>query len=71
MGVIRKLFIFSIFFVVVLMFCNTAFALVSSETQITTNAAYQSDPEIYGDKVVWTDWGYDSGDIYEGSFNQH
>lgn len=42
--------------------------MMGTETQITTNNSSQSNPDIYEDRIVWTDWrngdGYSSSDIY-------
>jgi beta propeller repeat protein len=42
--------------------------IIGTETQITTNNSRQSNPDIYEDRIVWTDWrngdGYSNSDIY-------
>lgn len=36
----------------------------SKETQITTNGSYQQNPDIYGDRIVWTDYRNGNNDTY-------
>ncbi|RPJ64694.1 MAG: cell surface protein, partial [Alphaproteobacteria bacterium] len=66
----RTAICFGIFFVLFLMTVGNAAAVQEegTETQITTNNSRQSNPDIYEDRIVWTDWrngdGYSSSDIY-------
>ncbi len=66
---------FRIFFVLLLMTVGSASAvstqlvdsqLALKEVQITNNESEQGIPDIYGDRIVWTDWrnGDENQDIY-------
>jgi beta propeller repeat protein len=55
MSMLRRFFIFVLFSLVLVLFSSTVFAVVPTETRLTTNSANQSSPDVSGDVVVWQD----------------
>lgn len=61
----KKQFYLSMVFILIMAFLFvSAITAFADERQITTNPSSQSNPDIYGDKIVWQDKRNGNWDIY-------